>query len=194
MSAVAGPERLLRTANGAVDPHLWFAADVMADVALAVGEAFAAADPSGAQAYRSRAADAASEFQRLRRDLDDLLGRECRFDEVVVSHVAYSYLAQPRGKALRGITGANPESGASPGELNRLVEFVEREGLRHVVAEPFEGRADAEAVAAEAGVEVLDIFPLDAVPPGRGGVSLIELARDQTSTLATAYGCPAAEG
>ena len=195
ISAVAGSERLIRTAGGTVDPHLWFDADVMADVVLATGEAFASADPPGADGYRSRAATTASEFQRLGRELDDLLSGDCRFDEVVVSHVAYSYLTQPRGKALRGITGANPESGASPSELDRLADLVEQEGLRYVVAEPVEGRADAETLAAETDVELLEIFPLDAVPPtGDSGRSLVQLVREQASTLATAYGCTNREG
>ena len=189
MAAIAGPSRVITTTNGAVDPHLWFDARVMADVTVATGDAFAAADPGGARDYRARAAGMASDFRRLAVELDDLLAGDCRFDEVVVSHVAYAYLTKPRGKTLLGITSPNPEAGASPAELGRLADTVRRAGHPYVVSEPVEGRADAETIARETGAELLDIFPLDAEPPGAVDRSIVELVRQQALTLATAYGC-----
>ncbi len=60
---------------------------------------------------------------------------------------------------------SNPEAGASSGELAEIVEEIEREGFEHVLTEPVEGREGAETVAREAGVDLLEISPLDAVTP-----------------------------
>lgn len=52
---------------------------------------------------------------------------------------------------------------ASAGELAEIVAEIREEGFTHVLTEPVEGREGAETVAREAGVELLEISPLDAV-------------------------------
>ncbi|MBA2528379.1 MAG: zinc ABC transporter substrate-binding protein [Euzebyales bacterium] len=204
VAEIAGDARLLRSGGdphdregeehageeGAIDPHIWFDAEVMADVALRTGEAFARADPDGAGAYTDNAQDLAARLTTVDRELDELLGGDCEFDEAVVSHTAYAYLVEPRGKEIHGIAGIDPEAGASGGELADLVTEVRDEGFRHVLAEPVEGRRDAEALAAEAGVELLEISPLDTVTAEQAGAGFTDLTREQAQTFATAYGCP----
>lgn len=197
VAEVAGQERLRagsadphdNSDGSATDPHLWFDMAVMADVAARTGKAFAVRDAGAAKAYVANAQTVAKQFADLGTDLDALLGGDCQFDEIIVSHVAYTYLTEPRRKELHGITGINPEAGASGGALARLVEEIREEGFRHVVAEPVEGRADAEALAREAGVELLDISPLDAVTDKQAASGFPELVWEQARTLATAYGC-----
>ena len=173
-----------------LDPHLWFDAAVMADVALRTGEAFAAADPARADVYRANARAVADDLRALESELDRLLGGDCRLDEAIVSHIAYTYLVQPHGKELNGIGGVDPEAGASGAQLAELVREVHEEGITHVLAEPVEGRQDAEALAREAGVELLEVHPLDAVTPEQADASFVDLVREQAETFATAYDCP----
>lgn len=217
MADVAGPERLLEPgedaaahgdedahgdeaagsdedahgdeATGAVDPHIWFDIEVMADVARATGEAFAAADPGNAAAYRSNAAELGDELTELRGDLDAMLGGDCRHDEAIVSHQAYRYLLEPYGHSQHGVGGIDPEAGASSGELADLVGEIERDGIGHVLAEPVEGRRDAETVAAEAGVELLEVSLLDAVTDEQAATGFVELVRHQAAQFARALGC-----
>jgi zinc transport system substrate-binding protein len=83
----------------AVDPHLWFDPAIMAEVALATGEAFAQADPGEAATYRSNATQVAAQLRSLDSELAGLLGGQCRFDEAIVSHAAYGYLLTPFASA-----------------------------------------------------------------------------------------------
>ena len=207
VAAIAGEQRLLEAAGGVgdaeeetdaegppgaaepVDPHIWFNMSVMSDTVLQLGQALAAQDPAGAEAYRGNAARVAEQLGDLDRDLADLLGGDCAFDEVLVSHLAYNYLIEPHDKQLRGITGTESEAGASVAALAELVELIRREGLRYVLAEPVEGRADAEALAREAGIDVLDIYPLDAVAPEDAAKGFPQLVREQAEAFATAYEC-----
>ena len=209
LAEVAGPERLIEggadphAGEGAneggaehaedegasVDAHIWFDPEVMADAAVRTGEAFAAADPDSAGTYRANAEDLRGELDELGDRLDGMLGGECRHDEAIVSHQAYGYLLEPYGLAQHAVTGINPEAGASSGELAELVEEVRREGLGHVLAEPVEGRDGAEAVAREAGVELLEISPLDAVTEAQAGEGFVTLVLQQAERFATALGC-----
>jgi zinc transport system substrate-binding protein len=174
----------------AIDAHMWFDAEIMAEVAERVGAAFAAADPSRAEMYRENAAGARDELMGVRGDLDDLLGGPCRLDEAVVSHQAYGYLLRPFGHTQHGVTGINPEAGASSAELAELVAEIRAQGIGHVLVEPVEGRSDAEVVAREAGVELLEVSPLDAVTDAEAGTAFPELLRQQARQFATALGCP----
>lgn len=180
VAEVAGEERLLETGAGpddhaeegapddhadetnVVDPHLWFDAAVMADVAESVGEAFASADPSRADAYTEEAAQVGEELSALDGELDALLA-DCRHDTALVSHEAYAYLLEPRGLTQVGISGAEGHSDASPQRLAELTRLIRQRDLPAVGAEPVEGRDDAEALASEAGVDLVEIHPLSPV-------------------------------
>lgn len=184
----AGEER--GEGEEAVDAHMWFDTEVMADLADRIGAAFAAADPSGEAAYLRNAAEAREELTALGGEVKELLAGPCRFKEAVVSHQAYGYLLRPFGHTQHGVTGINPEAGASSAKLGELVEEIKTEGIGHVLAEPVEGRKDAEVVAKEAAVELLEISPLDAVDETEARTAFPELFRQQARQFATALGCP----
>lgn len=174
---------------GAVDAHIWFDTEVMAEVAMETGEAFAAADPDNADVYRENAEAVRDELVGLGDELEGMLGGECTHDEAIVSHEAYGYLLEPFGYAQHGVTGINPEAGASSAELAELVEEIEEEGFEYVLTEPVEGRQGAETVAREAGVELLEVSPLDAVGDELAGEGFPALLREQAEQFATALAC-----
>ena len=174
---------------GGVDPHLWFDPAIMADVAAATGEAFAAADPDNAQTYTQNAAEVQEQLLALGDDLESTLGADCRFDEAIVSHAAYGYLLEPFGIEQHAVTNAGAEGDASAGALAEIVEEIVEEGFTHVLAEPVEGREGAEAVVSETGVELLEILPLDGVTDSQAGTGLPDLIREQADAFATALGC-----
>ncbi|HWH29982.1 MAG TPA: metal ABC transporter substrate-binding protein [Mycobacteriales bacterium] len=212
VAEIAGPDRMLAAAeddhgheeegehaeeegehakeeDGGLDPHVWFDAAVMAEVAERTGAAFAAADPDAADAFTANAERVADELRALDGELDETLA-ECRFDEAIVSHAAYGYLLSPRGIEQHAVVGAaSGEAGASGSELAEIVAEVREEGFTHVLAEPVEGRADAEAVARETGIEMLDVFPLDVVEEREAEAGYPALLREQAAAFATALGC-----
>lgn len=207
VSAVAGPDRMLAVddahahedAHGEgedghaaedLDPHVWFDASIMADVAVAVGEAFAAVDPDNASTYTANAERVREELLGVSEEVGQVLGQDCRFDEAIVSHAAYGYLLEPFGSGQHAVVGvASGEAGASSAELAELAAEIEAEGFTHVLAEPVEGRADAEAVASETGAELLDVYPLDVVDDEQARQGYPDLLRQQADTFATALGC-----
>lgn len=170
------------------DPHLWFDAAVMATVAEATGEALAEADPAGAEGYRARARALHDELAALDTELDATLDG-CAHDTAIVSHEAYAYLLAPRGLAQEGISGAGGHGEASPRDLAELSERIRAESIPAVLAEPVEGRADAETLAREAGVEVLDIHPLETASAAEFARGYVALLREQGETFARALAC-----
>lgn len=174
----------------AVDPHAWFDAELMAEVTEAAGAALASADASGADGYQEAAEALAADFRDLAAEISDLLGDDCAHDRVVVSHEAYAYLLRPHGLRQEGISGSGGHGPASPQRIAELVRLVRDEGMDHVLAEPVEGREDAQAVAAEADAEVLDIRSLEVIDDeALAGQGFLELLGEQARTTARALGC-----
>lgn len=177
-------------AEGAQDPHVWFNAEIMSEVALNAGEAFAAADPDNAETYTANAERVSQELLSTQEEVAQLLGQDCGFDEAIVSHAAYGYLLEPFGYGQHAVVGVTSgEAGASGGELAEIVAEIKAEGFEYVLAEPVEGRADAEAVARETGVELLDIHPLDVVSEDQLQQGYPELLLEQAEAFATALNC-----
>jgi zinc transport system substrate-binding protein len=188
-AAVLGQGALLPLDDGqGTDPHFWFDAHLLAQVATALGEAAAAADASHAQDYRAAA-------ERVRSQLDTAadetaaLFDSCRHDTVVVGHEAYAYLLEPHGITQHGISGAGGHSEASPADIASLVSQIRDNDLEAVLTEPVEGRSDAEAVAGEAGVDLIEIYSLDIVSDEQAAKGFPQLLREQAQAAATAAGC-----
>lgn len=174
-----------------VDAHLWFDPALMAQLATATGEAFAAADPTNEADYRASAETTAQELRQLEGDLADLLSA-CRHDEVIVSHEAYAYLLAPHGLTQHGISSAAGHAEASPQDISRLVEEIHAEGITAVLSEPVEGRNDAETLAREAGIELIEILSLDIVDQAQAEVGFPALLREQAEAVARAAQCEGA--
>jgi zinc transport system substrate-binding protein len=195
VAAVIG-DKALQSANAhahgeasrAVDPHIWFDAGLMATVTEQIGDTFAAVDPDRQATYRTNAAGIARQLKALDAEIARILS-DCRFDEAITSHEAYAYLLQPHGLAQQGISGVDPEAGASPARLAQLTEEIRAKGITAVLAEPLEGRADAEVLAREAGVELLEVNPLEVVTEDEHQRGYVALLRQQAQIFATALQC-----
>lgn len=172
----------------AIDPHIWFDASLMARLAISVGDAAAEADPAHAVEYRNNAERVEQDLFELATHVAERLA-DCRHNEVVVSHEAYEYLLAPHDLTQHGISGAAGHSEASPQDIARLALQIRDLGLPAVLSEPVEGRTDAEAVAAEAGVEVIDIYSLDIVDDEQAERGYPALLLEQAEAVAAAAEC-----
>ena len=174
--------------HGDVDPHFWFDLEMMGDVGHAVAEAFTSADPDNADVYRANAEKLDGELTGAARTIDDQLS-DCRLDTAVVSHEAYAYLLAPRELHQEGVSDAGGHGGASPQRLADLVDHIRDNDVPMVLAEPVEGRADAEALAEEAGVELGNILSLDIVTDEARGQGLPALVEAQAQAFSEAMDC-----
>lgn len=176
-------------AGSPVDPHVWFDPAIMQDAAEAVADAFAAVDPDKAEAYRGNAEEVVAELADVGDHADERLGGDCEHDAAVVSHEAYQYLLEPYGLQQLGISSAGGHAEATPQRIAELSDRIEEEGIPAVLAEPLEGRRDAESLAREAGVDLIDIHPLGSVSADDGEWDYPALLGEQVDAFAEALGC-----
>ncbi len=174
------------------DPHIWHSPAAMAAVAAELARVLAGIDPDRADDYRANAERVIAELEALEAEANAALS-DCRLDEVVVSHPGYTYLLTPRGIAQEAITGGEGHGEPSPQRLSALAREIREHGHPAVVAEPVEGRAAAESLARETGVELGEVLPLGTVTPEEAARGYPALVRANVAVFARALSCPGAE-
>lgn len=173
------------------DPHIWHAPAAMAAVAGELARVLADIDPDRADDYRTNADRIVAQLEALEAEIDTALSG-CELDDVVISHAGYTYLLTPRGIAQEAITGGEGHGEPSPRRLNALAREIREHGHPAVVAEPVEGRAAAESLARETGVDLLEVLPLGTVTPEQAAQGYPALVRANVAAFARALVCPVA--
>ena len=139
------------------DPHVWLDPRNAVAMVRNIADAFAAADPAGAAAYRANA-------RRYIRSVD-ALDRALRADiatvpaarrRIVTDHDALGYFARRYGVTVVGTVIPSLSTAAEPsaGDLARLAEVIRREGVGVVFAERTVDPRLERAIADETGASV----------------------------------------
>ncbi len=150
--------------NAAGNPHLWLSPQRAMTYVERIRDALIAADPEGEATYRANAQAYLAQLQQLDEDIRTAVeGFQSR--EMVTFHAAWAYFIQDYGLHQAAVLEATPGKEPSAAEVAQIVETIKATGAPAVFAEPqFPPRA-AEVIAAEAGVQVLNLDPLGGMPP-----------------------------
>ena len=154
--APAGAE--VAVADG--DPHMWLTVPNAMVYVRNIADGLAAADPDNAAAYRERAEAYLAELQALDEEVRAAVAgipQERRV--LIVYHDAFQYFAVEYGLELAAsVLPASPSQQASAAAVAEIIEIVDEHGVGAVYREP-QFAADAlEAIAEEAGVDVLVLY------------------------------------
>lgn len=175
----------------AFDPHLWLDPVLMLEVVATVGEALAAADPDGADAYASGAAAASADLRDLDAAFVEVLGG-CAYRGFVTSHEAFSYLAARYGLSQIPLEGPGQEAEPSAAAIQAALAAIgDGTAAPAIFAETTDdARRIAEAIAQDADVEVavLALPTLESAPTDGDYLSQM---RGILDALAQGLGCPA---
>ncbi len=163
------------------DPHVWLDPSRFAAMASAIGT----------QLDREGAGDRlAARLRALDEELEARLA-SCARHEIVTSHAAFGYLARRYGLEQIALTGISPEAEPSPGDLERLIEEVEKSDATTVFFETLVSPRLAQTVAREAGAETAVLDPLEGLTPEAlaAGDDYMSVMRRNLAALRKALGC-----
>ena len=181
-----GGARPVRVLEG--DPHFWLDPRALATYAAEVEERLVALDPDHAEDYRENGVD-------LFGDLSSLDGRmsvgldDCSSRTVVVSHEAYDYLGYRYDLEFSSLVGLSPDAEPSPDALADLQDLVEAEGVTTVFYEPLEGPAPVETLAADLGLEVAALDPIEGLTEDSAEQDYLSLMEENLDALVQAGAC-----
>jgi zinc transport system substrate-binding protein len=174
--------------HGDLDPHFWLDPVRLADVAGAVEQQLAAADPDHAGVYERNLTD-------LRRDLDDLDAQiadglsDCARDTIVVSHDAFSYFAARYGLHVEAINGLSPDAEPSPAHLSELATLIRDRGITTVFAETLASPEMADTLAGELGLHTAILDPVEGLSDETADADYLSLMRANLSAIQEANDC-----
>ena len=173
-----------------VDPHVWLAPRLYADMVGRVAEALAQADPDSASTLQANAKVFEADIEQVDLQYQEGLAN-CERHIVVTSHEAFGYLASAYGLTQEPITGLSPEAEPGPARLAELKDLVQREGITTIFTEELVSPEVAQALAQEAGVRTEVLSTIEGLTPEEkaAGADYISLMLDNLATLEKALDC-----
>jgi manganese/zinc/iron transport system substrate-binding protein len=118
------------------DPHVWFDVSLWMDCVRHVRDTLAAFDPTHADSYRGKAAALLVELERLHEHVTTKIASIPPDRRVLITaHDAFGYFGDAYGIEVRGIQGLSTDSEAGVRDVNALVDFIVRRGVKAVFVE-----------------------------------------------------------
>ncbi|WP_419851113.1 metal ABC transporter substrate-binding protein [Candidatus Poriferisocius sp.] len=173
------------------DPHVWFDPIKVADALLPLSEALAAQAGLDADALSACVAEYRGELIALDAEIDGILAplsHEKRL--MLTNHDALGYFANRYDFELVGtvIPGGSSIGEASPAALQELIGLIEQTGVPAIFAESTHSSDDAEALARQAGVEVVVLDTGSLGPSGSDSDTYLGFLRTNAQRIAGALG------
>ncbi len=177
----------LNELDGQVDPHFWQDPERMAVLADSVASELSQLDPDNAADYEANAAALRTDLSALDSEFSNGLAN-CVRDTIVVSHDAFEYLGK-YGLQLESIVGLSPDAEPTPGDLARLRDLIDADGVTTVFSESLVSPELAETLAAEAGVTTAVLDPIEGLSDESAGEDYLSIMRANLAALREANGC-----
>jgi zinc/manganese transport system substrate-binding protein len=169
---------------GALDPHVW--TDPLAMERVVAALATTLEDELGLD-VAGRASELEDRLVALDAEIDEMLSAVPeRERKLVTGHESMGYFADRYGFELVGavVPSVSSQAEASAGELARLKQLIEREGVRAIFTELGTSSQVAESIAGEAGAAVVEL-PSHTLPADG---SYFTFVRDIAAAIAGALG------
>jgi zinc transport system substrate-binding protein len=162
----------------------------MSAIMAVVAHALAAAAPSQADTFASRAKAYEAKLSALDADMRAGLAT-CERTQIVTAHDAFGWLAKRYHLTQDAITGITPDVEPNPQRLDDLAKLVEAKGVTTIFTETLVSPKVAQLLARETGVTTAVLNPLEGLTKKQidAGASYISVMRENLATLRRALGC-----
>lgn len=128
--------RLIHSAAGTVDPHLWMDISLWIEVIQQMKEVLISIDPEHVSDYEKSLKPLVEELTRLDAQVFDLIAKIPESRRILVTaHDAFGYFGKRYQLEVMGIQGISTESEASIDRVNRLVETLSSRKIPAVFVE-----------------------------------------------------------
>ncbi len=161
------------------DPHIWLDPVICIQIIKKIEKMLSRLDPANSSIYKKNA----SVYIKKLIDLDsEILNRVKAFrtKEFITFHSSWNYFSRRYGLSVTGVIEKGPGKEPTPKHLGKLLEELKRTKMKVVFAEPQFSTKIAEAIAQEAGAQVLILDPIGG---SKGRKNYIDLMRYNLSII-----------
>lgn len=173
--------------HGALDPHMWLDPTKLNEIAGAVADRLAKADPDHAADYQANAEALGQKLTALDADYSAGLA-DCRSRELVTSHAAFGYLADRYGLDQVAVSGLTPDSEPRSEAIKQVADYVADHDVTTVFYETLVDPAVADTIAAETGAATAVLDPIEGLEPDSKD-DYVSIMQSNLDTLREALGC-----
>lgn len=130
------PGRLIQTAEGAADPHVWFAPELWGTCGEWLASELAAFDPDGADQYTAAAGKYLDLMQQTKTEGIELLSTIPEDRRVLVTaHDAFEYFARSFNFEVKAVQGISTDSEPGLRRINDLISLLVERKISAVFTE-----------------------------------------------------------
>lgn len=169
-----------------LDPHVWLDPSLAMIQVEQIRGALSRLDPAGAEDYRLRTSQYLGTLESLDQELAERI-KNWRYRKFIAFHSAWRYFAARYGLEQVAVIEEFPGKEPSPQYLADVARKAKSLEAKAIFAEPQLSQRAAQAIAAEAGKEVLILDDLGGVP---GRATYIDLMRYNIDQMEKALGGP----
>lgn len=162
-----------------VDPHIWLDPLISVTIIGKIEKAFSKIDPQNSSYYKNNASAYIAKLSALDREIAERV-KTFRTKEYVTFHPAWNYFSRRYGLRVVGVIEESPGKEPTPKHLGRLLQTIRGFKTKVIFAEPQFSTRTAEAIAREAGAQVLILDPEGGQ---KGRETYIDMMRYNISTM-----------
>jgi zinc transport system substrate-binding protein len=157
---------------------------------MAIKDAMMKVDAENAQYYEYSANTYLAKLDALDSKIKNELSN-CNKDTIVPFHNAFSYFGARYGIHIHPLSGISPESEATASDLKNIIDFIKENQIKVIFAEELVDPKLAQVLAAEAGVQILLLSPLEGITDEeqQGGVSYLDKMEENLKNIKIALEC-----
>lgn len=162
-----------------VDPHIWLDPVICMKIIKKIEDAFSKADPADSAYFKKNASAYINRLAALDREIADKV-KTFRMKEYITFHSAWNYFSRRYGLKVAGVIEEGPGKEPTARHIGDILRLIRGLKTRVVFAEPQSSTRIAEAIAREAGGEVLI---LDDIGGQKGRETYMDLMRYNLSVM-----------
>jgi zinc transport system substrate-binding protein len=145
--------------HGAYDPHYWLDVDNMKQIAQVITEKLSMLEPKNKHLFEKNKLAYIKSLEQL----DDLYKESllsCKQDTIVVTHNAFSYLAQRYDFKVESLTGLSTDAQPSAKDVQHIFQEIQDKNISVVFFENFSSSKNIQTIADDLSIEVDSLQPL----------------------------------
>lgn len=154
---------------GALDPHVWFDPGLMEHWVERIRETFGGLDPEHARTYTGNSVNYLEQLRDLDRWIEEKVAAIPEDRRLLVTdHLVFGYFADSYGFEMVGaiIPAASTLAEPSARELAQLEDQISAMGIKAVFIGTAANPTLAETIAADTGVQLVELYTGSLGPPG----------------------------
>jgi zinc transport system substrate-binding protein len=174
--------------GGQKDPHIWLNPLIVKDQAKNILQKLKEIDSKNSKYYEDNYNNFAQNLQNLDSNYKTKLSN-CKQNSLVVSHDAYSYLAQAYKFEIRPIQDLSTLDVVTTTQIAEIIDFIKSQKIKYIMVEEVVSNNVVEQIKSQTGVQFLELSPLESVEEQSQNQTYFEGMQKNLQSLTIALEC-----